>query len=62
MKRRITMARVQSTGTVGSPFSEKTIEAVWQKGTPEPGLSSFRKDNCGASMQRSKYVTIEQYG
>ena len=56
------MARSRSTKSDGSPFSETTIEAVWQKGTPEPGLSSFRKDKCGASMQRSKYGETEKYG
>lgn len=56
------MARARSTRSDGSPFSEETIEAVWQKGTPEPGLSLFRKDTCGASMQRSKYGKTEQFG
>lgn len=56
------MARVQGTRTDGSPFSETTIETVWQKGTLEPEYSSFRKDKCGASMQRSKYGKTEQFG
>ncbi|MCK4825903.1 HNH endonuclease [bacterium] len=56
------MARTRSTKSDSSPFSETTIEAVWKKGTPEPNLSSFRKDVCKASMQRSKYGKTEQYG
>jgi hypothetical protein len=56
------MARVRSTKSDGSSFSETTIEAVWQKGTPEPQYPSFRKDKCGASMQRSKYGKTEQFG
>jgi len=34
---RIVMARAQSTRMNGSSFTETTIEAVWQKSTPEPG-------------------------
>ena len=56
------MARNPNTTSSGGSFSESTIEAVWQKGTPEPGLSSYRKDTCGASMQRSKYGQTVQYG
>lgn len=56
------MARTINSRTDGSRFDEKTIEAVWQKGTPEPNYSGFRKDTCGASMQRSKYGETEQWG
>jgi hypothetical protein len=56
------MARNPNTTSSGGGFDEKTIEAVWQKGTPEPGLSTYRKDKCGASMQRSKYGETVQYG
>ncbi|MHB8105411.1 MAG: HNH endonuclease signature motif containing protein [Dehalococcoidales bacterium] len=56
------MTRGRSTKSDSNSFDEAIIEAVWQKGTPEPGLSSFRKDTCGASIQRSKYGKTEQYG
>jgi hypothetical protein len=56
------MARQRNTTSRGGGFDESTIEAVWQKGKPEPGYSSFRKDACGASMQRSKYGKTEQWG
>jgi hypothetical protein len=56
------MSRQSSTNTRGGGFDENTIEAVWQKGKPETGYPSFRKDVCGASMQRSKYGQTEQYG
>ena len=46
----------------GSAFDEATIEAVWQKGTPEPQFSSFRKDVCGASIKRNTYGKQEQWG
>lgn len=56
------MARNPSTTSGGGKFDEATIEAVWRKGNPEPGLTYFRKDVCGASMQRQKYGQTEQYG
>ena len=56
------MARYQSTKRDGNAFAAPTIEAVWQKGTPEPGYSSFRKDVCGASMSRDKYGKPEKWG
>jgi len=56
------MAGAQNTRSDGSSFSETTIEAVWQKGTPEPNLTYFRKDKCGASMNRDKYGMTEQWG
>lgn len=46
----------------GSAFDESTIEAVWKMGKIEPNHSSFRKDRCGASMQRIKYGKTEQWG
>lgn len=56
------MARNWGTRTDGGSFDEATIEAVWQKGALEPAYPSFRKDTCGASMQRSKYGKPEQWG
>lgn len=56
------MARGHNTRTDERSFDEQTIEVVWRKGTPEPNLSSFRKDACGASMQRQKYGKQEQWG
>lgn len=56
------MSRSTGRKSNGGSFDEATIEAVWGKGTPETKYPSFRKDTCGASMQRSKYGEIEQYG
>ncbi len=55
------MARNRSTKRDGASFDEAVIEAVWKKGTPE-SYESFRKDVCGASMQRSKYGETVQWG
>ncbi len=55
------MARNSNTTREGGAFDEATIEAVWQKGTPE-AYAGFRKATCGASMQRSMYGKTVQYG
>jgi hypothetical protein len=49
------MNRRARTTRSGSSFDVAMIEAVWQKGMRESGLTSFRKDICGASMQRQEY-------
>jgi len=56
------MARNYNTRENGSTFDEETVEAVWKKGKLEPEYQSFRKDVCGASMQRQKYGKQEQWG
>jgi len=56
------MARLFNTKTDGKSFDKEMIGAVWQKGTPDPNYATFRTDKCGASMQRSKYGEIEQFG
>lgn len=56
------MARNHNTTASGNRFDDATIEAVWQKGTPEPAYAGFRKDTCSASMQRSKYGMTVQFG
>jgi len=56
------MARSPGSKAGGGSFDEATIEAVWKKGTPEPGYTGFSKDACGASMQRPKHGKTEQWG
>lgn len=51
-----------NTKSDGKSFDEATIKAVWQKGKPEPGYTGFRKDMCGASMQRTDYGKQERWG
>lgn len=50
-----------NTKSDGKSFDESMIEAVWQKGIPEPS-AGYRKDICGASMQRTKHGKLEQWG
>ena len=56
------MARKFNTTKDSSSFDESTIEDVWKKGEIELRYPGFRKDKCGASMQRSKYGKTEQFG
>ena len=56
------MARYPGTNRNGGSFDAITVEAVWQKGTPVPGYPTFRRDACGALMQRSTYGQTVQYG
>ena len=56
------MARNPGSRGDGGSFDAITIEAVWQKGTPVPGYPTFRRDACGALMQRSTYGQTVQYG
>jgi hypothetical protein len=46
----------------GGAFDERTIEAVWKKGTPEAHVPLFRKDVCGASMKRDLYGKLIEWG
>jgi 5-methylcytosine-specific restriction endonuclease McrA len=55
--------RFYNTNADGESFDEATIEAVWQKAIYYTVLPpGFRKDYCGAKIQRNKYGIIERYG
>lgn len=56
------MARNPGTKRDGGAFDEKTIDAVWQKATLEPGKPGFGRDRCKALIQRGKHGKTEQYG
>ncbi|WNZ59899.1 HNH endonuclease signature motif containing protein [Myxococcus sp. MxC21-1] len=57
--------RNSNTNQSGGTFSVSEIEAVWQKATIVPGNDPrvFRKDTCGAWIQRDAYGnTNSEYG
>jgi HNH endonuclease len=56
------MARNPNTNSGGGPFSESTIEAVWQKAKIGLGYNSFKRDACGASIKKTDYGKTTQYG
>jgi hypothetical protein len=58
------MARQPNTNVVGQRFDQATINAVWNKGKTVASHDSamYRKDACGAWMQKSAYGTTGDYG
>ncbi|HEX9019993.1 MAG TPA: HNH endonuclease signature motif containing protein [Nitrospirota bacterium] len=54
------MPRNRNTGTYGNQFDQSTVNNVWNKGTIVPGYDSnqYRKDTCGAWMQKSAYGNV----
>lgn len=49
--------RRESSNRGGASFDPWTIQAVWEKGLAVPGMDArfFRKDGCGAWIERSAY-------
>lgn len=58
------MARQPNTNGHGQPFDQVTINAVWEKATitQTHDASIYRKDTCGAWIQKSSYGTMGDYG
>lgn len=58
------MARQPNTTTTGGSFNELTIFLMWNKATEVPGYDSskYRKDRCGAWMERASYGTLGERG
>jgi len=56
------MLRCCGTMRSGASFDAATVEAVWQKGRPVPGLTTLREDVCGAPMQRDRYGVETAFG
>ncbi len=58
------MTRRFGTNTDGEKFTDDVVDAVWEKGRPEPPhpLSMHRRDACGAPIQRYSYGTETVYG
>jgi len=58
------MARNRSTTTSGGSFDAATVQAVWNKGKIVSGYdpATWRKDACGAWMNRSAYGSTDNNG
>jgi hypothetical protein len=54
--------RVPGTTSSGLPFPSTIVKAVWEKGEDDPGFVTFKKDCCGALIQKNKYNTNSQHG
>jgi hypothetical protein len=49
--------RTSNTTRTGTRFDDSRVQLVWNKGTIVPGYDPniYRKDTCGAWMQRDRY-------
>ena len=56
------MPRQSNTTASGGSFDPVTIEAVWNKAKEETGFTTFKKDSCGATVQRYDYGKTTNYG
>jgi len=54
--------RALGTTSTGLPFSSNVVKAVWEKAEKDPGFITFKKDCCGALIQKNKYGTLAQHG
>jgi hypothetical protein len=58
------VARQANTTVPGGAFDRAAVNAVWAKAQIVPGYdqNTYRKDRCGAWIQRSSYGTTGNYG
>ena len=61
-KRNEVQTRLPGTTSAGLPFPVNTVKAVWEKAENDPGFITFKKDCCGAVIQKNKYGTISEHG
>ena len=54
--------RLPGTTSSGLPFSPNIKNAVWEKAEKDPGFITFKKDCCGALIQKNKYGTKSEHG
>jgi hypothetical protein len=56
------MSRQRNTTSSGDAFDRETIAKVWAKAKPELWFTFFKRDLCGASIERDQYGQEAQYG
>ena len=54
--------RLPGTTCTGQAFPLKIRKAVWEKAEKDPGFITFKKDCCGALIQKNKYGTQSEHG
>jgi len=54
--------RLPGTTCTGQPFPPKLRNTVWEKAEKDPGFITFKKDCCGALIQKNKYGTNSEHG
>ena len=61
-KKNESQTRSPGTTSTGLPFPSSVVRAVWEKAEKDPGFVTFRKDCCGALIQKNKYGSLSRYG
>ena len=58
------MSRSFGSSVLGENFNQSTVDAVWNKGKIVPGYdgSRYRKDKCGAWMDKTKHGDTSDNG
>lgn len=56
------MTRQRNTSAAGEAFDRETIAKVWAKAKPDLWFTFFKRDPCGASIEREQYGQETQYG
>jgi len=60
--RETVQTRSPGTTCTGQPFSPSVTNVVWEKAEKDPGFITFKKDCCGALIQKNKYGTRSEHG
>jgi 5-methylcytosine-specific restriction endonuclease McrA len=56
------MIRQRNSSATGEPFDRETIAKVWGKGRPELWFTFFKRDVCGAAIEKGEYGKTTEYG
>jgi 5-methylcytosine-specific restriction endonuclease McrA len=56
------MTRQPNTTISGGAFGAATIDLVWNKAKNDPGFVTYKKDACGATIQKNDYGKASNYG
>jgi len=54
--------RISGTTLLGMAFQASVVKLVWEKAENDPGFITFKKDCCGAVIQKNKYGTQSEHG
>jgi hypothetical protein len=57
-----TMTRRRNTSATGEAFDRETMIKVWAKARPDLWFTFFKRDMCGASIERDEFGKETEYG
>jgi hypothetical protein len=58
----VMMTRERNTKATGEPFDRETVEKVWVKAQTDLWFTFFKKDACGASIEKDEFGKQTMYG